>query len=392
MQGGATELELAAGQVLLGGFAGHAVSPDFAALVARGQVGGAILFSRNFSDLAGARELVLRLHELPAPEPLLLSVDQEGGRVQRLRAPFPELPTMRAFGGLGRKSVVRRAGALLAHALRALGFHQDYAPVLDVDSNPANPVIGDRAFSRDAAAVARLGAAFIDGMQSAGLAACGKHFPGHGDTHQDSHHVLPRLDHDRERLDAVELVPFRAAVRVDVAAIMTAHIVFSALDPEHPATLSPKVLRPLLREELGYHGVIVSDDLEMKAIADHYGIEDAAVRAVAAGCDQLLICHQPALVERAHAALVTAVQRGELAKGRLLEAADRVRALKARYVVGKAGPHAGPLEALFDAAEHQALLAELASPSEPASERVAEDGIVEYDLARDPTEPLDLDV
>jgi beta-N-acetylhexosaminidase len=388
-----SELSLAAGQLFVGGFTGTSVPPEFDALVRRGEVGGAILFSRNLPGLEQARALTAELGAIPAPEPLLLAVDQEGGRVQRLRAPFPELPPMRAFGRAGRKSLARRAGALLGHSLRALGFHQDYAPVLDVDSNPANPVIGDRAFDRDAASVARLGAAFVDGLQAAGVAACGKHFPGHGDTSQDSHLVLPRLDHPRERLDAVELVPFRAAVRVDVAAIMTAHIVFSALDPEHPATLSPRVLEPLLREELGYHGVIVSDDLEMKAIADHYGIEDAAVRAIRAGCDQLLVCHHPGLLARAHAAIVAAVERGELSAARVFQAADRVRAMKARYVVGKAAPHGGPVEGLFDAEEHRALLADLAAGASAGhAAGAAPEDILEWDLGPDPTERLELDV
>ncbi len=350
----------AAGRVLCGGFAGRTLDPHFAALAHKGMVGGAILFSRNFEDVHGARGLVRMLRELKTPEPLLLAVDQEGGRVQRLRAPFPELPPMRRLGEIGRKTLALKAGELLADALMALGFHQDYAPVLDVDSNPANPVIGDRSFSNDPSKVARLGAAFIEGLQSRGIAGCGKHFPGHGDTHQDSHHELPRLAHGRERLDQVELFPFRAAVRAEVAAIMTAHIVFEALDPSVPATLSEHVLEPILRRELGYQGVIVSDDLEMRAIADNYGIEDAAVRAIRAGCDQLLICHQPALIESAHGALVRAVQTGNLAKARLLEAASRVQALKERYVFRAPPPPEGPLEAILPLAEHRALLESLA--------------------------------
>lgn len=384
------DVRQAAGQILVGGFSGTTVAAPFADLVTRGLVGGAILFSRNLVDLGQTRSLVDALASLPAPDdPLLLAVDQEGGRVQRLRAPFPELPPMRAFGTARRKTLALRAGSLLGKSLRALGFHQDYAPVLDVDSNPDNPVIGDRAFSRDPNAVARLGAAFIDGLQTEGIAACGKHFPGHGDTDEDSHLELPRLSHGRERLDAVELVPFRAAVRVEVAAIMTAHILFPALDPDVPATLSEKVLEPLLRHELGFHGVIVSDDLEMKAVADHYGIEDSAVRAVRAGCDQLLICHQPELVARAHAALVAAVERGDLAKSRLFEAADRVRALKARYVLGKAPALTGDLTSVLPLEEHRALLAELEAPAPGVA--LGPD-VPEYDFGDDPGDDLELDV
>ena len=388
------ELFMAAGQVLVGGFAGREVDPHFAELIRNGQVGGAILFSRNFQDLAEARRMVAALTALPAPEPILMAVDQEGGRVQRLKAPFPELPPMRVIGQLNRKTLAQDTGALLAMALRRLGFHQDYAPVLDVDSNPANPIIGDRSFSSDPAVVARLGAAFIDGLQSGGVAACGKHFPGHGDTSKDSHLELPRLDHDRERLEAVELVPFWSAARVEVAAIMTAHIVFAALDDQHPATLSEKVLEPLLRQQIGFRGVIVSDDLEMKAVADHYGIDDAAVRALRAGCDQLLICHQPALVEQAHRAILAAVDSGALPKARLLEAAFRVRAMKARYVRGVEHLAVEP-EALASAlpmALHEALLAEIANPRPKLAPDAGLDGIPEYEFEGDPDEVLELDV
>jgi beta-N-acetylhexosaminidase len=235
---------------------------------------------------------------------------------------------------------VRDAARTLARGVRALGFNQDYAPVLDVDTNPDNPVIGDRSFSRDPQAVAERGAAFIQAMQAEGVAACGKHFPGHGDTQTDSHLELPRLEHDLARLEAVELPPFVEAVKAEVASIMTAHVLFPALDPEHPATLSEKVVGPLLRERLGFEGVIVSDDLEMKAVADNYAIEDSAVRAIRAGCDQLLICHDVELQARAHAALVKAVEGGTLDRGRLLEAASRVAKMKADYPVDV--PEAGP--------------------------------------------------
>ena len=328
---GRNELESAAGRIIIGGFDGHSVPEETRRLIKAGALGGIILFTRNLGTLEETRGLVRELHSFCPNEPLWMAVDQEGGRVQRLRAPFPEFPPMRILAQAEEGRLVEQAGEVLARALRELGFTQDYAPVLDVDTNPANPVIGDRSFSRDPAVVAELGARFIRAMQAHGVAACGKHFPGHGDTLQDSHFELPRLDHDLERLLAVELVPFRAAVEAEVASIMTAHVLFPALDPEHPATLSEKIIEPLLRGRLGFRGVIVSDDLEMKAVADHYGIEDSVVRAVRSGCDQLLICHTHELQVRAKEALVHAVEQGTLPRARLLEASARVLEMKHRF-------------------------------------------------------------
>lgn len=380
--------KIAAGQILVGGFAGRSIDPDFSDLVRTGRVGGAILFSRNLGTLEETAALLAALDDLEAPRPLAFSVDQEGGRVQRLRDPFPELPPMRAVGEAARKTLALATGELLAEALTAVGFHQNYAPVLDVDSNPDNPIIGDRAFSSDPHLVARLGCAFIEGLQSAGVAACGKHFPGHGDTNVDSHLALPRLDHDRARLEAVELVPFRAAARVDVAAIMTAHILFPSLDADHPATLSEHVLVPLLRDAIGYEGIIVSDDLEMKAIANHYGVEDAAVRAVRAGCDQLLICSKPDWVARAHEALVRAMENGALTEARVLEAATRVKAFKDRWVVGRR-PDPARIASAFPSPKRQALLVDLANPPEPLADGEV---LVEYEFEGDPSASLDLEL
>ncbi len=365
------QIEYAIGQLLIGGFEGTTVPRELTSLAERGYLGGAILFNRNFSSLAAARDLVSTLHALRAPVPLLLAVDQEGGRIQTLSPPFPQLPSMRAVGEAARKSLVHRIAGLLARALRVVGFHQDYAPVLDVDSRPDDPVIGDRAFSRDPNVVARLGAAFVDGLQSDGIAACGKHFPGH---------ALPLLPHDLGRLMQVELVPFRAAIRAGVASIMTAHVVFPALDRD---------LEPLLRRELGFEGVIVADDLEKGAIAAHYGVEDAAVRALRAGCDQLIL-PAPQSIARAHEAIVRAVEQGALSADRVFASAARVNRLKAAYVYGRPGPVEGDLVAHLPTSEHAALLEALAAGPRPASPDPAEEQ--EFEFEGDPDERLELDV
>jgi beta-N-acetylhexosaminidase len=308
------------------GFTGTSPSPEVLELIRRG-VGGVILFSRNLVDATQVSELTAALKRA-AGRPLLVSIDQEGGRVARLRAAhgFTELPPMRALGQAGDEALAHQVGRLLGLELRAVGIDQDYAPVVDVDTNPANPVIGDRSLSRDAAEVGRLGAALARGLQSVGVAACAKHFPGHGDTSQDSHVDLPRLPHALARLRAVELPPFTALARAGVAAVMTAHVVFEALDPDRPATLSPAVMA-LLRVECGFAGCCVSDDLEMKAIAAHVPLEVAAPGSVAAGVDQLLVCHTPATQHAAIDLIRRAVEDGRIPRARLDEARARVAGL-----------------------------------------------------------------
>jgi beta-N-acetylhexosaminidase len=308
------------------GFHGTTPSREVLELVARG-VSGVILFSRNVESAEQVAGLTAALKRA-AGRPLLVAIDQEGGRVARLRAPqgFTELPPMRALGAIGDERLAREVGALLGRELRAVGIDQDYAPVVDVDTNPANPVIGDRSLSRDPATVGRLGAALALGLQQSGVAACAKHFPGHGDTSQDSHVDLPRLPHPLERLRAVELPPFRALAEAGVAAVMTAHVVFEPFDPRRPATLSPEVMR-LLRDEVGFRGACVSDDLEMKAVAEHFPLEEAAPGAVAAGVDQLLVCHRAELQHRAIDLVRGAVEDGRIPRARIAEAKARVEGL-----------------------------------------------------------------
>lgn len=277
------------GQALVIGFGGTDVPPVIREALAAGQLGGLILFKRNIESPAQVHELCSSL-ETPPELPPMLAIDQEGGRVARLKEPVLCLPPMRALAEKASPAQLRAVGETLGRQLAALGLTMDFAPILDVDSNPANPVIGDRSFGADPEAVVASALPFAEGLRAGGVLPCGKHFPGHGDTDVDSHLALPRLSHDRARLDAVELAPFRAAIAAGIESLMTAHVLFDALDPELPATLSRTVIQGLLREELGYDGVIVSDDLEMKAVADRWGVADSAVRAIDAGCDTLLVC------------------------------------------------------------------------------------------------------
>lgn len=353
-----------AGQVLIAGYPAGALPDALRDLAGRGELGGFILFRRNLTRaIARAHGGAPQLEQLPLAEiaaqhaaliaacpgelPPIIAIDQEGGRVARLKAPVLELPPMRVLGSLGDEAVTFSAGRILGAQLKALGVSLDFAPVLDVDSNPQNPVIGDRSFSADPEVVACHGAAFARGLQAAGVAACGKHFPGHGDTELDSHLALPRVSHPVDRLQDVELLPFER-VHQACACIMTAHVVFDAIDAERPATLSTSALS-LLRERIGYRGVIVSDDLEMGAITDHYGGGDAACGAIASGCDMLLVCSKPELTLQAHGALIARAERDDAFRARLTDAAARCRQLRATYRAAPLPPE--QLAELFSSGE-----------------------------------------
>lgn len=325
-----SDLERQAAGLFCVGFVGTSPTAEIRELQKRG-VAGAILFSRNVESPEQFAALCGELKE-GAGRPFLTSVDQEGGRVMRLRSPFTEIPPMRALGRAADPDIAREVGAILGRELRAVNIDLDFAPVLDVDTNPLNPVIGDRSFGASPREVGMLGAALIQGMQGAGVAACGKHFPGHGDTSQDSHLALPRLPHSLERLETTELPPFQAAIDAKVASIMTAHVIFEPFDSHYPATMSRPTLDGILRDRMGFDGVVISDDLEMKAIADHFGLEEAVVRGILAGVDLFLVCHTPELQHLAIDYLVNAVRRGDVPRSRLDEATARVQTMMARYV------------------------------------------------------------
>jgi beta-N-acetylhexosaminidase len=312
------------GQLLVGGFHGTILPPEMRRALSDAHRGGVIVFKRNLSSLEQTRELCVEVAQsCPRELPPFIGVDQEGGRVSRLPPPFLKLPAMRELGALADAELVTEVGRVLGAELAALGLNLDFSPVLDVDTNPQNPVIGDRAFSGDPALVAVLGRALTLGLQSAGVMACGKHFPGHGDTEKDSHLDLPRVEHDEARLRSIELPPFREACRSGAAALMTAHVIYTALDPEHTATLSPRIATELLRGELGFQGVLFSDDLEMRALSDRMSVEESAVGAIRAGCDALLVCSDFALQEAAHGALVREAERDSTFRDRCRQAAQR---------------------------------------------------------------------
>jgi len=337
------------GQLLFAGFEGTALPDDLARLIGDGRIGGVVLFARNIVDPSQTRALVASIHACaPTGNPVTVSIDQEGGRVQRLRAPWTEWPPMRRIGASSSTDDTRAFARALARELADLRIDLDFAPVVDVDTRPDNPVIGDRAFSDDPERVSRHAAAFVEALQEAGVGACAKHFPGHGDTDLDSHLALPTLPHGLERLREIELPPFRAAIEAGVASVMTAHVLLPAVDPERPATLSPAAIR-LLRDELGYDGLVFSDDLEMKAVADHYAPEPLVKGALEAGVDALLVCRRADLRDRVLSAL-------ESAPPSLLEAGlERMASFKTCYAGGQHAEGGAP-----PYPEHVALAARLA--------------------------------
>jgi len=355
------------GQRFMVGFEGQAASSDVKALIREFGVGHVVLFARNVAAPEQVAELVRELQSAARDaghaQPLFVAVDQEGGRVARLREPWTVWPAARAVGRTGSADTAREMGRALAEELRACGIRYDFAPCVDVDTNPRNPVIGDRSFGDDPELVTRLGVAMIEGLQQNGVAASAKHFPGHGDTEVDSHLDLPSVDHSRSRLDEIELRPFRAAIAAGVASVMTSHVLVREIDDARPATLSPAVIAGLLRQELGYTGVVVTDDLEMQALAKHWRPAQIAVLGAQAGCDLFEFCKSHDAQVEAIEALVRACESGEIAFKEQEAAEARVRALKERFLAGYVDPDPKQARLAAEDGRHRALAEQIAARS-----------------------------
>jgi beta-N-acetylhexosaminidase len=331
------------GQMLFFGWQGanstqsQRVNEHAEALIDDLAVGNIIFMGRNVDTRAQMRAVTSELQERNRSHgrpPLFLGVDQEGGRVNRLVPPhFTRQPSAKSIGDTNDPGQARDAAAATGRELLSVGLNWDFAPVLDVNNNPHNPVIGDRSFGDDPELVSRMGVAAIAGFQEdACIIACGKHFPGHGDTDVDSHLALPVVNHDRDRLEQIELRPFKAAIAAGVGSIISAHIRFTKIDPDLPATLSSAILTGILRRELGFEGLITTDCLEMKGIADHWGPGEAAVLAVEAGADLLLACHTWTTQSTIRDALLAAVESGRIGESRIDESVGRILAAKSRWI------------------------------------------------------------
>ena len=334
------------GQLLIAGFYETQAGEEARHYIQNCHVGGLILYGRNVESARQLTDLTNGLKALAGDIPLFLSTDQEGGVVERMPPEVRKLPNAYRFGQIAdpeaRMDACFALGQTLAAQCAAFGLNMDFAPVMDIWSNPDNTVIGQRAFGSDAVTVTGAANETALGMLAGGVIPVAKHFPGHGDTETDSHLGLPVVDKTREALLDFELRPFRQAIDTTcvfgtyggdtaIPAIMVGHILLTQLDPARPATLSAEVVTGLLREELGFDGVVVTDDLTMGAITQHYGLGEAAVLAVEAGCDVLLVCHEAGTVEEVYAALLDAVDTGRITEDRLDQSVRRILSLKGDF-------------------------------------------------------------
>lgn len=321
--------------------------------------GGFILFGHNCCDPAQILSLSRALWGTGKGLPPFIAIDQEGGRVHRLPKPFTHFPPAARFGETGNLKLAYRAARATAEELAAVGVNLDFAPVLDVNSNPRNPVIGDRSFGSDPATVSALGEQWIQGLRDGGIVPCGKHFPGHGDTDKDSHLDLPTVDRSLDELRKIELPPFVDACRSGIESLMTAHVIYRALDPELPATLSSRIVTGLLREQLNYHRVVFGDDMEMKAISDHYGEKDAVALCVRAGIDMMLFCHELPRAIHAFDFLCSEFEKDATVRAQVENSYNRITKLKQGRLKKFTGIKADQLEKRLARMNHQAIVDEI---------------------------------
>jgi beta-N-acetylhexosaminidase len=348
------------GQLLVAGFWGTAPSPEIIDLIQNDRIGGIILFSRNVQDAQQVLELTHSLQMIAKtaghPAPLLIAIDQENGMVQRLGQGTTQFPGSMALGATGSEQVVYDVAQATGRELKALGINMNLAPVVDVNNNPANPVIGVRSYGEDPHQVALLAAASVRGYRAAGVISDLKHFPGHGDTAVDSHLALPTISSTLEQLEAIELVPFRSGIEAGADSVMIAHISFPAVTHQEalPATVSSAIVQRLLRERLRFEGVIISDCMEMNAVAETIGTEPAAVMALQAGIDLVLVSHTYVRQRGSIKAIKSALQVGDLSPEIVRQAAERVLGLKDRFLSWDS-LSAAPVPAWVGGSSHQRL-------------------------------------
>ncbi len=322
------------GQMVIVGFDGYTIDDSVRAMIQDYHVSGFILYGRNVESSSQLLELINSLKRENAKNnkfPLFISVDEEGGRISRMPGEFKNLPSNRTIGQVNKEDLSYEVGRIIAEKIRIFGFNMNFAPVLDIDSNPKNPVIGDRSFGPDEKIVSKLGVQTMKGLQSGGVIPVVKHFPGHGDTSVDSHIGLPSVNSDFERLMSFELIPFKEAIINGADVVMTAHILLPEIDSRNPASLSEKLIADILRKQLKFDGVVVTDDITMGAISKIYSLGEAALKSVLAGTDIILISHEYDNMISVLDALRDAADSGILSQDRIDESLYRILKLKEKY-------------------------------------------------------------
>ena len=352
------ELGVQIGQMLMVGIGGYELTRAELKICQSYNFGGFILFSRNCCDPVQIHSLCRSLSKATDRLPFI-AIDEEGGRVHRLPPPFTHFPPAAVVGKTGSPDLAFGVGRAVAAELTLLGINLNFAPVLDVDSNPENPIIGDRSFGATPDRVAAMALAWSEGLRSGGIIPCGKHFPGHGDTDRDSHLHLPAVTKTLSELDAVELMPFLHACRNRIEALMTAHVVFPALDEKFPATLSSRIVTGVLRQELGYEGVVFSDDMEMKAITENFDAEEAAVSSVRAGINVVLYCHDLSRAASIVELLCREARHDSQLRAKIDESCERIDKLKSRCLRQQRSLPDNELLERLNALDHRKLIDEV---------------------------------
>ncbi len=321
------------GQMVIVGLDGYTLDDNAKEMINNYYVGGFIFFGNNVENSQQLLKLIndLKSENIKNNIPLFFSIDEEGGIVSRMPDEFTKIPSNRIIGQKNDKTLSYNIGSVIAEQIKSFGFNMNFAPVLDIDSNPNNPVIGKRAFGSNEKIVSELGIETMKGIQSKGVISVVKHFPGHGDTSVDSHIGLPIVDKELNNLMQFELIPFIKAIENNADAVMVAHILFNRIDPNNPATLSKPIINELLREELGFNGVVITDNMTMGAIMENYDIEDAVVKSVNAGSDIVLVCHGYENQVKALKALKKAVENGMISEERIDQSVYRILELKNKY-------------------------------------------------------------
>ncbi|MET1013871.1 MAG: beta-N-acetylhexosaminidase [Paenisporosarcina sp.] len=326
-------LEEKIGQMIIAGISDTTVTKNTRSLINDNHVGGIILYTTNMKNSKQTLQLLNQIKKVNEQNtfPLFLGIDQEGGRISRLPNEITNLPTNEEIGKINTPSYSYELGKLLGRELNAFGFNMDFAPVLDINSNPDNPIIGNRSYGNEADIVSELGIQTMKGLQSQHVISVIKHFPGHGDTAVDSHLKLPIVDKSLNELKQLELIPFKQAITNGADIVMIAHILIPKLDPKFPSSMSKPIITNLLREQLGFNGVVITDDMTMKAITDNFDIASSSVQSIKAGSDLILVAHDYSKIISVINSIENAVKTGELSEGRINESVERILKLKMKY-------------------------------------------------------------